>query len=184
MKRIHIFLLLSIIQVPQLTMALDFSKPSESAAGGAANDVFMQTISKEKLFDMFCEKVTVIKTTAKPADANRKLDNLMHLQVSTGRLSTFDDPMIPPLKGGVYHAAFFNSYGTNLKNSKDCGAAPTRIDHGINSLVRYYAFKRSDDKNKAIEAVASVREIMPNSCGTKVVDYLTYADKRMEQCMK
>ena len=182
MRTRYAFMLLSILQMPQLAMALDFSKPSEAASGEAANNEFMRTITKEKLFDILCEKVEVIKK--KPSDAKVNLQFLSHPMVSGGRLYAGNENIAPPIvTDGVFIQAFYNSYGNDLKKNKNCQDAPYRIDPEINYLFRYYATKSPDDKNMAIQGMEEARKL-PKGCGEKVVDFLTYVDKRLEQCIK
>ena len=178
------FVLLIALQCFSVAMAIDFNKNSTSVAGAMSNDVFMQALTKEKLLDAVCEKADVIKRT-KTADAKRQLIMLDSPMVSGGRLVTPNEPMMmmPPIvTGGVYATAFFNSYGLELKNDKNCADAPYRIQDGIAAFIRYYIEKTPENENNALSVVESAKKI-PLVCRDKVLDYLNYADKRLDKCI-
>lgn len=78
---------------------------------------------------------------------------------------------------------FFNSYGKDLRKDKECQDAPYRVQDGYSAIVWYYAEKTPANENKAIQAMEEARKI-PKKCSEKVVDFLTYADKRLGQCIK
>lgn len=182
MKISRTLTLFAVLHMSATAMALDFNKPSASAASASSNEAFMKTLTKEKLFDTVCEKAEAIKKT-KPADAKNKLIMLDKLMVSGGKLITPDEPMMPPIiTGGVYASAFFNSYGVDLKADKNCANAPYRIQDGVAAFVRYYIDKTPQNENNALGVVESAKK-MPKACGEKVVDYLNYADKRLEKCI-
>jgi len=91
--------------------------------------------------------------------------------------------MMPPIiTGGVYESAFFNSYGVNIEVDKNCADAPYRIKDGVAAFIRYYTDKTPQNENNALGVVEHAKK-MPKACGEKVVDYLSYADKRLEKCL-
>lgn len=255
MKLRTVIALLVISHYSQAVLSLDFNKSSSEKTGSQSNNALLEQITKEKFFDMICEKAGLIqqiesvdglkrtptaddmkggsgyvyvpdaaraarekkeieelkakygvKTPNKPQQndtsavsaakikAYKSLSN--SLTVTAGKLcmmdnvvSKLEDPSCvnpqPPLLVGVtglLNASFFNSYGKNLKNEKECQDAPYRIADGYAAIVNYYAERSPANENNVLKMVESARK-MPKACGEKVVDYLTYADKRLEKCM-
>jgi hypothetical protein len=251
----YIIIVLSILQIPPFALAIDFNKPSTAATGALSNDALMQAITKEKFFDLICEKAELIQNNSGPvtpgvpvqngsgydptptaaslardaqdaaarekygatmrnsnnpgrkaadtpanraAKVRRGLWFLMNGLTVTGGTVCMADPsllgklegqvcvlMQPPLSDGgmLLKAAFFNSYGRELEKEKECQDAEIRVKSGYDAVVMYYIEKTPANENKAIQAVESARKI-PNKCRDKVVDFITYADKRLGQCIR
>jgi hypothetical protein len=242
MKILITIVLLGTLQIPQFAIAIDFNKPSTEKVGTASNDALMQTISKETLFDMLCEKAEMIQNNLKPtasgspasahimsvgytytpaelpppsrsnnspgkrapatngvdaAKARRAFNSLAgNFLVFSGTVCIMEpsmnkvqpqvcSSMIPPYIDGrtFVTTAFFNSYGKDLQKDKECEDAPDRIVSGYAAIVGYYADKNQANENRAIQAVEQARKL-PNKCREKVVDFLTYADKRFGKCIR
>lgn len=192
----NIALLLALLPVSFGAGAIDFNKPSADSTEAAENAKIKQTIKKEKLFDLLCEKADLIQKAAPPKEVKRMLRELADgYMVISGTICLFEG--FPAEKqqwpacqgkhmtivGGLTDDAFFNSYGPALRNDKECQDVRFRLGTGMNALIQYHTARTPANENQVLLAVESARQL-PKKCRDMVVDFLAYADKRYGACIK